>query len=190
LAQFRHAQGSDVPESSRPRLSDPRAGRHTPPVPLYRIDSERSRIDVTARPSLPGVRLVVDEVTGSIELPDQEADGGPAAGPLTVWLQALLDDGPRAEGLPPWLRNGEPVPADGHIESARCPDDDHLEVVLRLTLAGRVVPVTGAGRIRRRDGVLEAVGVSVVDPRVLGFNLPPLVTYALHTRWILTLTPG
>jgi hypothetical protein len=160
-------------------------------VSRYQIVSGRSRIDITARPALPGVRLVVDEVSGSIDV-DRGNDDGTASGSLTLWLQAIIEDPDRAPGTPAWLRSGEPVAAEGTLERARC-QDDHVEVGLRFRLDARTVPFTGAGRIEHPhddEGAIEAVGITVVDPRTLGFALPPLVTYSLHTRWRLRLSPG
>jgi hypothetical protein len=107
-----------------------------------------------------------------------------------VWLQAIIDADARADGVPPWLRDGEPVAAEGRIESARCLSGGELRVNVRVSIGGRAVPLSGAGRIRQDGETLEAVGVTVIDPRTLGFALPPLVTYVLHTRWVLILRPA
>ena len=160
--------------------------RHTPAVPRYRIIPERSRVDVTARPALPGARIVVDEVSGTVDAGD---DGG--TGTLLLWLQVVVEDDTRTAGVPEWLRPGEIVAVEGVLESARC-TGDHLEIETRFGMDGRRVPFTGAGRVRRPDGPdgpVEAVGITVVDPRSLGFALPPLVTYTLHTRWQIVLVP-
>jgi hypothetical protein len=113
-------------------------------VTRYQIDPARSRIDVTARPSLPGARLVVDEVSGSVD-----ASAEPA-GELTVWLQAVVDDDTRAPGLPAWLRGGELVAAEGSLDRVRR-DGDRLEVALHLRLAAATTApaATGPGSSRR-----------------------------------------
>jgi hypothetical protein len=167
-------------------------------VPRLLIVPERSRIDLTARPALPGVRLVVDEVSGTVDLDGPGAPTGACSGTgeLTVWLQAQVDGGPPADGVPPWLRPGDVVALAGVVEEARGDGRGHLEVRTRFAIDGRPIPLTGAGRAGPPAGdpdgsaALEAVGVSLVDPRTLGFALPPLVTYAIHARWRLVLTPA
>jgi hypothetical protein len=159
-------------------------------VPRLLVVPERSRIDLTARPALPGARLVVDEVTGAVDL-DGPADGACSGhGTLAVWLQARLDDGDRAGAVPPWLAGGEVVAVEGELHDLRGDGEGHVEVRTRFGLAGRTVGLTGAGRVGPVDaGHVQAVGVTLVDPRMLGFALPPLVTYVIRARWRLVLAP-
>jgi hypothetical protein len=159
-------------------------------VPRHVVVPERSGIDLNPRPALPGVRLVVDEVSGTVDLDGRSP--GTVRGALHVRLRALVDDDGRAPGLPAWLRHGEVVVLDTEVTDARCGDDGRLDVRARVRTGDRNVPVTGAGRIHRRgpddDAGLEVVGLTLVDPRSFGFTLPPLITYALHVRWRLVLT--
>jgi hypothetical protein len=184
------ATGRADPAPPRPGWERAVRHGHTPAVRRYQIVPGRSRIDITARPALPGVRLVIDEVSGSVEL--DEGEGDTASGSLIMWVQAIIEDPARAPGAPAWLRTGEPVAAEGRLERARCADGQ-VEVGVRIRLDARTVPFTGAGRIEHPhddEDAIDAVGITVVDPRTLGFALPPLVTYSLHTRWRLRLVPG
>jgi hypothetical protein len=161
-------------------------------VTRYVIVPERSRVDVTARPSLPGVRMVVEEISGTVDHTPSDGGGGRAEGRLTLWLQAIIDDDIRSLGVPAWLRAGDLVGTDGRLEAARCDGEGHLDVKAQLRVQGRSVPLTGAGRVAPTpddDQAWEAVGVTIVDPRALGFALPPLVTYVLHARWRIRLVP-
>lgn len=175
-----------------------------PLVTRYVVVPDRSRVDITARPALPGLRLTIDEVSGEVEL-DGPVDGtGERAGrgALQLWIQARVDDADRAGSTPRWLV-GDPVAVTGEIEQVRC-DGERVELRYWLVADDRTVPLTGAGRIEDAGepdpgrigpdvpnrGLIRAIGVSIVDPRALGFALPPLVTYVLHARWRVTLAPG
>jgi hypothetical protein len=150
-------------------------------VPRFAVVPDRSRVGLTARPDLPGTRLVVEGIAGWVDT------DGPGTGELTVRLRAVPAPG-LAQGVPDWLAAGDPVTLPGTVEAAAC-GDDRVEARVRFTVDGRAVGLTGSGRIERdRDGI-RAVGVTVVDPRVLGFALPPLVGHPVQARWVLHLVP-
>jgi hypothetical protein len=179
-------------------------------VARHVIVPERSRLDLAARPALPGVRLVAERLAGTIDLDVPVAAGPPrpggigpcvGRGALDLWIRVLVEDGGRADGVPAWLRSGDAVAVGGEVEEVRGDGDGRLEVRTRLRVDDRTVLFTGAGRVGpigggarpvgsggpAAGGGLEAVGVTIVDPRTLGFGLSPLVTHVIHARWRLLL---
>jgi hypothetical protein len=153
-------------------------------VPRFAVVPDRSRIDLAARPDLPGVRLAIDDVSGWID-PDGRT------GELTVSLRAV-PTGDLAQGVPAWLAGGEPVTVVVAVAlGAGACREDRVEVSVRFTVDGRTVGLTGTGRIERDPGAegVRAAGLTVIDPRVLGFALPPLVGHPVQARWVLHLVP-
>jgi hypothetical protein len=170
----------------------------------------RSRIDLTTRPALPGVRLVVESVEGA-------AGGDPPGSVLNLRVRALTDAGPAAVALPSWLDAG-----DGTATVEARIDADGLEIEgdavrarVEVRAGGHVAAVNASGRWRvvstdgtgadrgpsptgpatgvpsgAPTGPVEAVGTAVVDLRGLGFGLPPLITYVVQVRWRLLLIPA
>jgi hypothetical protein len=164
-------------------------------VPQLQIAPERSRVDLMARPALPGSRLLVEEVTGTVETGTDTdpttTTKRPGRGTLTIRLRAIVEPGIDTTGIPPWLSTGEPVIVSGEITEALADATGRLTVRAELHIPDRTVQLTGSGRVNRpggHDGPIEAAGVSLIDPRSLGFALPPLVTFAIHARWRLVLT--
>jgi hypothetical protein len=162
-------------------------GGHTPAVPRQLIVPERSRVDVNARPGLPGLRLAVVEVGGHIE-----GDGGPGGGDRTGRLHlrlAVVPDGePGGVAVPPWLDGDGPADVAAELRRVHTAGDGRVEVDAAVTFGDRTVTVAGSGRCTPGPHGPEVVGTSIVDPRALGFGLLPLVTFTLQVRWRLVLT--
>jgi hypothetical protein len=143
----------------------------------------RSRIDLTTRPALPGVRLVVESVDGNV------------GGVLHLRVRALTDADPPAVALPSWLATEDGSAAVearlGDVEV----DGDAVRARVEVRAGGHVAVLRASGRWRTvatdgdATGPVEAVGTAVVDLRGLGFGLPPLITYVVQVRWRLLLIP-
>jgi hypothetical protein len=179
----------------------------------------RSRIDLAARPALPGVRLVVEAVDGGLwatsagdpaeprrGAPGDDPGGGPAAG-LRLRVRALTDGDPPAVALPPWLAGGD-APATVEVRPAGAGvtvAGDTVQARVEVRAGGHVAVVAATGRWHpvgpdglagspadagAAPGPVEAAGTAVVDLRGLGFGLPPLITYVVQVRWRLLLIPA
>jgi hypothetical protein len=166
---------------------------------------DRSRIDLTARPALAGVRLAVDLVTGALHGHASTAaavatgPGGVELGWLVLRLRAIaVPDGPGGPAVPDWLAGGEPAEVRAALIAVEPEGGGRFEIRTRFTVAGRSIPLSGIGRCTagppggERDGdegTMEASGLTLVDPRALGFGLSPLITHTVNARWRIVLAP-
>jgi hypothetical protein len=163
------------------------------------VVADRSRIDLTARPPLDGVRLVVESVTGAVH-------GRPGGQEDLGWLVLRVRAVPVAGGSPPaslpdWLAVDGPAEIRGTIVAVEDDGDGRYEIRSRFGIGGHAVPLTGIGRCapasppggdpdRDGAGTVEASGLTLVDPRVLGFGVPLLVTHTINARWRIVLAPA
>jgi hypothetical protein len=173
------------------------------------VDLDRSRIEVGSRPALAALRPTVRIDGGSFRFvaPDH------LVGELRLVVRSTVTEherGKTAVRIPEWLL-GEGTACTVDVEATTDEADDGDRGPSRpprwatrfwLPLEGRrmllhgesrCTPVTGPGagddRPNQGDGGdrVDVAGSSLCDPRLLGFALPPLITYALSVRWHLRL---
>jgi hypothetical protein len=118
------------------------AAVHTHGVRLAVVPG-RSRIDLTARPALPGVRFVVDAVDGALARPD-----GPSDAVLTLHVRALTDADPPAVTLPSWLADGNGTATVEAPIAAATVDGDRVQARVAVRAGEHVAVVSTDSRCR------------------------------------------
>ena len=169
------------------------AARHTPPVPTYEIDSEQTRFEMGTRPGIPGLSVRISGVTGSFEA--TFVDGAvdltqPVHGEFAMHVDELrAGNAFVTAGVRQWLGREDGTAVRGEVTEVRARDDRRYDLLMRIHLLDRTVPLKGTGRVAiRPTGPIEATGVTMCDPRAFGVPLPPLLNLMVHVRWRIVLT--
>ena len=163
-----------------------------PGVTSYDIVSEETRFEMGTRPGIPGMSVRISGVTGTF---DATIVGGavdldqPAHGEFTLHVDELrAGNAFVTAGVRQWLGREDGTAVRGEVTEVRARDDRRYDLLMRIHLLGRTVPLKGTGRLSvRPTGTLEATGVTMCDPRAFGVPLPPLVNLMVHVRWRLVL---
>lgn len=159
----------------------------------YEIVSDETRFEMGTRPGIPGLSVHISGVQGSFEatLVDGRIDlEQPAHGSFSLLVDELrAGNAFVTAGVRQWLGREDGTAVRGELTEVRLLDDRRYDLLMRIDIRGRAVPLKGVGRVSvRPTGLLEVAGTTMCDPRAFGVPLPPLLNLMVHVRWRLVLT--
>ena len=159
----------------------------------YGIVSDETRFEMGTRPGIPGLGVRISGVQGSFEATfvDQQVDlDQPVSGEFTLLVDELTAGNAFVTaGVRHWLGREGGTAVRGTITEVRARDDHRYDVLMKIDIRDRMVPLKGVGRVSfRPTGLIEIAGTTMCDPRAFGVPLPPLLNLMVHVRWRLVLT--
>jgi hypothetical protein len=162
-------------------------------VTSYDIVSEETRFEMGTRPGIPGLSVRISGVQGSFEatITDGAVDlAQPAGGAFELLVDELrAGNAFVTAGVRQWLGRQDGTVVRGEVTEVRARDDRRYDVLMRIDILKRTVPLKGVGRVSvRPTGLVEVAGTTICDPRSFGVPLPPLLNLMVHVRWRLVLS--